>query len=131
MGFLDKVRSTVGQGVARVTSEADKTIKLTRLSGELGGKRHDLEKAFQDLGELAFAQMQAGKVQIEGIDPIRQRVEDLQAQIKTLEGELAEIRVGDRTPEVKVTSVERPCPSCGQNVPEGMKFCGHCGHAME
>lgn len=131
MGFLDKVRSTVGQGVARVTSEADRTIKLTRLSGELGGKRHDLEKAFQDLGELTFAQMQAGKAQIEGVDEIRQRIDDIQAQIKTLEGELAEIRVGDKTPEVKVTSVERPCPNCGKNVPEGMKFCGHCGHAME
>ena len=39
MGFFEKVRSTVNQGVSRVTSEADKTIKLTRLSNELGGKR--------------------------------------------------------------------------------------------
>jgi DNA repair exonuclease SbcCD ATPase subunit len=131
MGFLDRVRSTVGQGVARVTSEADKTIKLTRLSGELGGKRHELEKAYQDLGELTYAQMQAGKVQFEGFDEVRQRIEDVQAQVKTLEAELAEIRVGDKTPEVKVTSVERPCPSCGKSVPEGMGFCGYCGHTME
>ena len=130
MGFLDRVRSTVGQGVARVTNEADKTIKLTRLSGELGGKRRDLEKAFEELGQLAYAQMQAGKVNLEGANEARQKVDDLQAQIRTLEQELAEVRVGDKTPEVKVTSVERPCPSCGQNVPEGMKFCGHCGHPM-
>ncbi|HWE63185.1 MAG TPA: zinc ribbon domain-containing protein [Chloroflexota bacterium] len=113
-----------------MTSEADKTIKLTRLSGELGGKRHDLEKAFEELGHLAYTQIQEGTLEFEGVNEARQKIDDLQAQINTLEQELAEVRVGDKTPEVKVTSVERPCPSCGQNVPEGMKFCGHCGHAM-
>ena len=130
MGFLDKVRSTVGQGVSRVTSEADKTIKLTRLSNELGGKRHDLDKAFQDLGRVAYGLIENGTLQHDDLGETRQKIEDLQAQVKTLEEEIAEIRVGDKTPEVKVTAVERPCPACGKDVPEGMQFCGHCGHAM-
>lgn len=131
MGFFEKVRSTVNQGVSRVTSEADKTIKLTRLSNELGGKRHDLEKAYQELGQLAYTKIAEGTLDQEGFGEVRQKIEDIQAQIKTLEEELAEVRVGDKTPEVKVTAVERPCPSCGKNVPEGMQFCGHCGHAMQ
>ena len=130
MGFLDKVRTTVGQGVSRVTSEADKTIKLTRLSNELGGKRHDLDKAFEDLGRQAYTMIAEGSLQHESLAEVRQKIDDLQAQIKTLEEEIAEVRIGDKTPEVKVTAVERPCPSCGKNVPEGMQFCGHCGHAM-
>ena len=131
MGFFEKVRSTVGQSVARVTVEADKTIKLTRLSNELGGKRHDLDKAYQELGRLAYGLLVEGSIKAEGLAEARQKVEDLQAQVKTLEEELAEVRVGDKTPEVKVTSVERPCPSCGKHVPEGMQYCGHCGHAMQ
>jgi hypothetical protein len=130
MGFLEKMRSTVGQGVARVASEADRTVKLTRLSNELGGKRHDLDKAYADLGRLAYERMAEGSISHESLGEIRQKIDDIQAQIKTLEQEMAEVKVGDKTPEVKVTSVERPCPSCGKNVPEGMQFCGHCGHAM-
>ena len=109
MGFLDKVRSTVGQGVSRVTSEADKTFKLTRLSSELGGKRHDLEKAFENLGRAAFTLLESGALQDESLAETRRSIEDLQAQVKTLEEEIAEVRVGDKTPEVKVTAVERPC----------------------
>jgi DNA repair exonuclease SbcCD ATPase subunit len=130
MGFLDKVRNTVGQGVSRVTSEADKTFKLTRLSSELGGKRHDLDKAFENLGRAAFALLESGALQDESLAETRRSIEDLQAQVKTLEEEIAEVRVGDKTPEVKVTAVERPCPSCGKDVPEDMQFCGHCGHAV-
>ena len=130
MGFLEKARTTVGQSVSRVVSEADKTIKLTRFSNELGGKRHDLDKAFAELGRLAYGMMVSGALQDESLGEIRQKLEDLQAQVKTLEEELAEIRIGDKTPEVRVTSVERPCPNCGKDVPEGMQYCGHCGHAM-
>lgn len=130
MGFLEKVRSTVGQGVSRVTSEADRTIKLTRLSSELGAKRHELDKAYADLGRLAYGLLAEGAIAHESMAETRQKIEDVQAQLKTLEEEMADLKVGDKTPEVKVTSVERPCPSCGKNVPEGMQFCGHCGHAM-
>lgn len=130
MGFLERVRSSVGQGAARVASEADRTIKLTRLANELGAKRHDLDKSFQELGQVAYRLIGEGKLKDEALDEVRQRLEDIQAQVKTLEQEMADIRVGDRTPEVKVTSVERPCPSCGKAVPEGMKFCGFCGHSM-
>jgi hypothetical protein len=130
MGFLEKMRSTVGQSVARVASEADRTVKLTRLSNELGGKRHELDKAYADLGRVAYERMAEGSISHESLGEIRQKIDDIQAQIKTLEQEMAEVKVGDKTPEVKVTSVERPCPSCGKNVPEGMQFCGHCGHAM-
>jgi DNA repair exonuclease SbcCD ATPase subunit len=130
MGFLDKVRSTVGSGVSRVTSEADKTFKLTRLSSELGAKRHELDKAFEGLGRAAFTSLENGTLKDESLAEARRSIDDLQAQVKTLEEEIAEVRVGDKTPEVKVTAVERPCPSCGKDVPEGMQFCGHCGHAV-
>jgi hypothetical protein len=130
MGLFDKVRTTLGQGVSRVTSEADRTIKLTRLSNELGGKRHDLDKAYAELGRLAYGLLADGTITHESLAEVRQKIEDTQEQVKTLEQEMAELKVGDKTPEVKVTSVERPCPSCGKNVPEGMQFCGHCGHAM-
>ncbi len=130
MGFLEKMRSTVGQGVARVANEADRTVKLTRLSNELGGKRHDLDKAYAELGRLTYERLADGSISHESLGEVRQKIDDIQAQVKTLEQEMAEVKVGDKTPEVKVTSVERPCPSCGKNVPEGMQFCGHCGHAM-
>ena len=130
MGFLEKARTTVGQSVSRVVSEADKTIKLTRVSSELGGKRHDLDKAFAELGRIAYGLIGTGALQDESLGEIRQKIDDLQAQVKTLEEELAEIRIGDKTPEVRVTSVDRPCPSCGKDMPEGMQYCGHCGHAL-
>jgi hypothetical protein len=60
MGFLEKARTTVGQSVSRVVSEADKTIKLTRVSNELGGKRHDLDKAFAELGRIAYGLIGTG-----------------------------------------------------------------------
>lgn len=131
MGFLNKIQAAVGQGVAGVATQADKTIKLTRLANELGAKRHDLDRAYQELGQAAYALLASGTITAESLKEVQQKIEDLQAQVKTLEEEVAEVRVGDRTPEVKVTSVERPCPSCGKNVPEGMQFCGHCGHAMQ
>lgn len=130
MGFLDKVRSTVGQGAARVASEADRTIRLTRLANEVGSKRHDLDKAYQELGQLAYVQIGEGHIQHDSFNEVRQKIDDIQAQVKTLEQEMAEVRVGDKTPEVKVTSVERPCPNCGKAVPETMKFCGFCGQSM-
>jgi len=130
MGFLEKARTTVGQSVSRVVSEADKTIKLTRVSSELGGKRHDLDKAFAELGRIAYGLIGTGALQDESLGETRQKIDDLQAQVKTLEEELAEIRIGDKTPEVRVTSVDRPCPSCGKDMPEGMQYCGHCGHAL-
>jgi DNA repair exonuclease SbcCD ATPase subunit len=130
MGFLERVRTTVGQGVSRVTSEADKTIRLTRISTELGSKRGELDKAYQDLGRIAYALIADGSIQHERFAEPKQKIDDLQAQVKTLEEEIAEIRVGDKTPEVKVSSVERTCPNCGKQVPEGMQFCGYCGHTM-
>jgi DNA repair exonuclease SbcCD ATPase subunit len=130
MGFFEKARTTVGQSVSRVVGEADRTIKLTRLSNELGAKRHDLDKAFQELGRAAYALVDAGTLQDESLVALRQKIEDVQAQVTTLEEELAEIRVGDKSPEARVTSIERPCPECGKDVPEGMQFCGHCGHAL-
>lgn len=131
MGFLNKIQAAVGQGVAGVANQADKTIRLTRLANELAAKRHDLDRAYQELGQAAYALLASGAVTAESLKEVQQKIDDLQAQVKTLEEEVAEVRVGDRTPEVKVTSVERPCPSCGKDVPEGMQFCGHCGHAMQ
>ncbi|MFO0628173.1 MAG: protein kinase [Polyangiales bacterium] len=34
------------------------------------------------------------------------------------------------SPEVSAAGLT-PCPSCGQGVVVGARFCGHCGHAME
>jgi len=75
MGFLEKVSKTVGHGVSRVTTEADKAIRLTRLSGELGGKRHDLDKAYQELGRLAYGLMAEGKFQDDSLTEARQKID--------------------------------------------------------
>jgi hypothetical protein len=151
MGFLDNLSKSISQGVDRAKFEAEKFQKTTRIQGEIGELKKQIDGKRADLGDRAFELYKAGQIQSPTLGDLVKALEALRASITLKEEELktaqAEIFVeppATGTPSATPTgsasqssappptqgqpvAVTKSCPNCQFQMPASAVFCPNCG----
>ena len=151
MGFLDNLSKSISQGVDRAKFEAEKFQKTTRIQGEIGELKKQIDGKRADLGDRAFELYKAGQIQSPTLGDLVKALEALRASITLKEEELktaqAEIFVepaATGTPSATPTgsasqpsappatqgqpvAVAKSCPNCQFQMPASAVFCPNCG----
>jgi rubrerythrin len=116
MGIFGKIK----EGASKAADLAKETVEVTRLNGQISGKKKDIEKNHYRIGELAYhAYLDADLTTAE---------EDIVLICKEIENSLAEIH----QLELKILEAknEKLC-ACGKLLAIDIKFCPACGHKFE
>jgi hypothetical protein len=151
MGFLDNLSKSISQGVDRAKFEAEKFQKTTRIQGEIGELKKQIDGKRAELGDRAFELYKAGQIQSPTLGDLVKALEALRAGITLKEEELktaqAEIFVeptppagtpsappagGAPQPSQPTThgqpvAVAKSCPNCQFQMPAAAVFCPNCG----
>jgi hypothetical protein len=151
MGFLDNLSKSISQGVDRAKFEAEKFQKTTRIQGELGELRKQIDGKRGELGDRAFELYKAGQIQSPTLGEMVKALEALRAGITLKEEELkvalAEVFVEPTppagTPSAPTSGAPQPsappatpgqpvavaksCPNCQFQMPAAAVFCPICG----
>ncbi|WP_217592621.1 zinc ribbon domain-containing protein [Cohnella sp. GbtcB17] len=116
MSFFKKLTETVSKGVSTATEKAQQTVEITKLHSQIAGKRKEIERQYNEIGEAVYKAYLAGdlsKAESEVI-PACQLIADKDREIDALEDRVRELRN------------EKEC-ECGQRVPFQTRFCPACG----
>ncbi|MFC3800151.1 zinc-ribbon domain-containing protein [Cohnella sp. GCM10012308] len=116
MSFFKKLTETVSKGVSTATEKAQQTVEITKLHSQIAGKRKEIERQYNEIGEAVYKAYLAGdlsKAESEVI-PACQVIADKGRDIDALEDRIRELRN------------EKEC-ECGQRVPFQTRFCPACG----
>ncbi|CAI6054616.1 zinc ribbon domain-containing protein [Cohnella sp. JJ-181] len=116
MSFFKKLTETVSKGVSTATEKAQQTVEITKLHSQIAGKRKEIERQYNEIGEAvykAFVDGDLSKAEVEVI-PACQLIADKGREIDVLEDRIRELRN------------EKEC-ECGQRVPFQTRFCPACG----
>ena len=152
MGFLDNLSKSISQGVDRAKFEAEKFQKTTRIQGEIGELKKQIDGKRAELGDRAFELYKAGQIQSPTLGEMVKALETLRASITLKEEELkvaqAEVFVEPTppagtpsTPPASAASrpaappatpgepvaVAKSCPNCQFQMPAAAVFCPNCG----
>lgn len=115
MGFFDKVIQT-SQDLGKKTKS---TVEQNRLRMQISDKQKKIESNKLNIGEAIFSRFSLGKEVPEEIVLFCQ-------QISSLQNEISEINK-----KIRLLAGEIECPSCGEIVKEGVKFCPSCGYKLD
>jgi hypothetical protein len=111
-----------GQGGARGDLAEGLGAKLLGTQKEISGLKKREETLFAEVGRQAFSANPAGYAQGDGLRLIQSDIRDAEEKLNTLQREAEEAQRAKKEAE----SATR-CPSCGNQNPEGTKFCRGCG----
>lgn len=116
MNFFKKLTETVSKGVSSATEKAQQTVEITRLHAQISGKKREIEKLYQRIGETVYEAHRRN-------DPAwaDQPVRALIGEIDALRREIAALEE-----RIKELRNEKTC-ACGQVVPYEARFCPACG----
>ena len=119
MSIFRKISETVSKGVSTATEKAQQTVEITKLHGQISGKRKDIDKLLLGIGEIVFAAHQAKDYsQTESNTASAcEQIAALNAEIEVLEDRILQLRN------------EKEC-ECGKKVAADTRFCPSCGHAF-
>jgi hypothetical protein len=112
MEFSDKFN----EGVATVASTVKSGVDICLLEGKILEKKKRIKKLTKEIGNLAVINLDCGAV-------MSPEITERYAAIKEAREEIEDLESG----KAGNSSDENVCPSCGEKVAEGMKFCGSCG----
>jgi hypothetical protein len=151
MGFLDNLSKSISQGVDRAKFEAEKFQKTTRIQGEIGELKKQIDVKRAELGDRAFELFKAGQIQSSTLGDMVKALEALRAGITLKEEELktaqAEVFVEPTPPsgmpsaptgaspqpsaphatQGQPVAVAKSCPNCQFQMPAAAVFCPNCG----
>lgn len=149
MSFLDKFTKGVGKAAEQAKFEADKLVRINRLSSEVSELATEAEKATAAIGTKVMELRAAGALQMPELDEMIQRVEALRAQVAAKQAELETVRAEKfelpPTPQAAAPTAEvapppppapsavpgpKFCPNCGAAIEAGAKFCPSCGQKL-
>ncbi|MCI7468941.1 MAG: zinc ribbon domain-containing protein [Lachnospiraceae bacterium] len=108
MGFFNTLEEA-GRGIGAAAKDAAKTAQLNVRLKDLDGKLH---KEYEVIGQKYY------KDHPDEDTPENRKIKEIFAQIAATKDQLADIRG------------ESICPSCGEFVEKGAKFCSHCGASL-
>lgn len=116
MSFFKKLTETVTKGVSTATEKAQQTVEITKLHSQIAGKRKEIERKYNEIGEAVYRAYLDGDLSKAETDviPACQQIADKNRDIDSLEDRIRELRN------------EKEC-ECGQRVPFQTRFCPACG----
>ncbi len=121
MSFFKKLTETVTKGVSSATEKAQQTVEITRLYAQVNGKRREIEKLYQRIGESIYEAHRRNDPA--GADqPVRALIGEIDAlrrEIASLEERIKELRNEKTCACGQVASYDAKfCPACGSRFPE-------------
>ena len=90
MGFLDSLSKTLSTGVDRARFEAEKFQRTSRISGEMGNLKSQIDTNMRQLGERAMELYDQGQLDAPEIASLAQIIQQLRDQHGEKEHELNE-----------------------------------------
>lgn len=113
--WLLKAKDAAGV-VEKKTTELAETVKLKT---KAAGVRKEIAATFEGVGRLLYDSRQNDSDVTELLDAAIQRVDQLQAELQTIEDEICAYKNATR------------CPECREVVDEQAVYCSRCGHKMK
>jgi hypothetical protein len=89
--LLDRVVRSVREGATSVARESERLARVARVRLEIGTLQARLEDRYTDIGRLVHARYRAGTLQDPELAALCEPAEALEAQIRRLEQELADL----------------------------------------
>jgi NADH pyrophosphatase NudC (nudix superfamily) len=121
MSLLDKLSKGVGKAAEQAKFEADKALRVRRLSSEVDKVAADIRDATLAVGAKAIELRPAG------FEELIQTVDNLNIQLAAKKEELEKAKAEQyAAPEVS----SKFCPKCGTELQPGTKFCPSCGEKL-
>lgn len=116
MRFLDNLSKTLSSGVDRAKYETDKFQRTTKLGGEIGNYKTQIETNMRQLGERALELYQQGALQAPEIASLAQIIAQLRDQQHAKEAELEQASA-ETFESYQAANPQPAAPSSGQSVP--------------
>ena len=140
MTFLDRLTKGVGKAAEQAKFEAEKLVRVNKLSSEVSDLASQVERATAAIGTKVMELHKSGGLQVPGVDDLIQRVEALQAQLVGKQAELDKAKAGKfeevapaaqpAAPATAAAPEGKFCPDCGAGIQPGAKFCPSCGQKI-
>ena len=140
MGWLNKLTKTVEEGVNRATTEADKALRVGKITTEIVGKRNEQDKQLQEIGRALWQLHKDGKQVPEELQARFARLEELERELSDLEAQRDAVKAGvgpqgqaathSTTVVEEETQQQTFCTACGSALPSGASSCPQCGHKV-
>ena len=147
--FFGKLR----RGAEEVAFEADKTVRVKRIEGDVSQLKRQRDSQFMKLGEVTYRHQIEQKQGNPEVAEFFKIIPDLEQQISVKEEEIKRINAETYLSKAKPTptsqsniptQVEQPsdssqtapvassthvkfCTNCGKEIGENVKFCAECG----
>lgn len=122
MGFFDKVKEvaekvgdTVEKGAKSATDGSKKLIETRKLKKEIEQTEESISAVFTEVGKKFFAAnpgSQEYAAEFGKVNELKSKLESLKKELNILEEKFT-------------------CPSCGDDLDKGQKFCDKCGANVE
>lgn len=116
MDFLNKMGETLTSKSKDVAKKAKDITEIAKLSGQIGIREADLNRIYQELGRLVYAQKsewfnQQLSEKVGQADEVNQEIERMKKELLALKG-------------------LKQCPGCGEEISDEVVFCPKCGARM-
>ncbi len=90
--LLDRVVRSVREGATSVARESERLARVARVRLEIGNLQARLEDRYTEIGRVVHARYRAGSLRDPELGRLCEPAEVLEAEIRRLEQELAELR---------------------------------------
>lgn len=150
MSFFNKLGKDLGTAAEKAKFEADKALKVNRMSSELGDLTNRVQQTTASIGQKVMEMHSAGQLQVPELEELFNQVHALQAQADAKKTELEALRAHQFSaaaapvaPAAAPTGGPAPAPfSFGPTEPAASgaapagedavpKFCPSCGAASQ
>ncbi len=99
--LLDRVVRSVREGATSVARESERLARVARVRLEIGNLQARLEHQYTEMGRLVHARYRAGSLGDPELARLCEPIEELEAEIRRLEQELAELRSSEPRGELR------------------------------
>ncbi len=147
MAFLDRLSKGVSKAANQAKFEADKMVRVNKLSSEATEMARQVETLTADVGRKALELISAGQIDAPELSELAAEVRTLEASLAAKRAELEEAKLArfeeeaeEAAPVVpaapaRTSAVETApvlhCTNCGAELQPGAKFCPSCGQKVE
>lgn len=118
MRFLDNLSKSISSGVDRAKFEADKFQRTSKINGDIGNFKSQVDTNMRQLGERALELYQQGAIQAPEIASLAQVIAQLREQLGAREHELEQANA-ETFEQFQASQPQPSAPSAGsgQSVP--------------
>ncbi len=129
MDFLNQLAGALKPVMNAVGVEGDENFQFLSGKGELQRLKGQRQELLAQLGDIYRQSIAAGQAPLAGTTDILDKLSQLEANIQTQEASLneAERSLQEKAKEEEAARAAHTCPSCGEEFPDGTKFCQSCG----